>query len=158
MIDTRDGVQKCDNIVTGMWKFGPEVSPMSIGMFATEWLKKESEKILQLYCRKCSKDQHALGFMYRFEESDHKPFSHRMTDQLKRSFGNGFVGWDVSSPTWIYKNPATVVVAGVTGDRNATLEGRRGVWGHGRSANEAIGDMIRAHSETFGITLKYRQN
>ena len=103
MTDTRNGVQKHDNIVTGMWKFGPEVSPMSIGGFATEWMQKEGTNLLQLYCRKCSKDQNALGFMYRFEEDDYRPFFHRMTDQLKRRFGNGFVGWDVSSPTWIFK-------------------------------------------------------
>ncbi len=101
--DTKNGIAKHDDIVTGMWKFGPEVSPMTIGMFATEWLKKERENLLQLYCRKCSKDQNGLGFMYRFEGDDYRPFFHRMTDQLKRRFGNGFVGWDVSAPTWIWK-------------------------------------------------------
>ena len=158
MIDTKSGPQKCDNIVTGMWKFGPEVSPMSIGMFATEWMQKEGEKLLHLYCRQCSKDQNAIGFMYQFDESDHKPFYHRMTDQLKRRFGNGFVGWDISSPTWIFKNSATVVVTGRSGDRAARLEGRRGVWGHGNSTDEAIGDMVHTHSETFGITLKIEPN
>ncbi len=100
---TKSDWTKHDDIVTGIWKFGPDVSPMAIGMFASTWLEEDGDRILQLYSRKCSKDQHGLGFMYRFTEESHGPFFHRMTDRLKRTFGNGFVGWDTSSPTWIIK-------------------------------------------------------
>lgn len=158
MTDTRNGVQKCDNIVTGMWKFGPEVSPMAIGMFAAEWLQKEGANLLQLYSRKCSKDQNALGFMYKFEEDNHKAFFHRMTDQLKRRFGNGFVGWDVSSPTWIFKDLRkdlrTITVTSRSDDFHACLEDYTGVWGCGKTTDEAIGNLVRSLPDTFGIALK----
>jgi hypothetical protein len=103
MIDSNGFIQEHKDVVTGIWKFGPDVSPMSVGMFATEWLTEEDPNLLQLYCRKCSRDQYGIGFMYRFEGDSYKPFFHRMTDKLKRRFGNGFVGWDVSVPTWILK-------------------------------------------------------
>lgn len=35
----------------------------------------------------------------------------------------------------------------------ATLASNKGVWGCGKTAEEALGDMVWAHAETFGVQL-----
>lgn len=101
------------HVVTGLWKFnqGIEIVNQLVAL-AREWSSgPDSAKYLTLYVRRCSKDQYGIGFSYDYasdphptgEETSHKWFFRRMTDQLKRRFGNDFVGWDLSSPTWIIK-------------------------------------------------------
>jgi hypothetical protein len=64
----------------------------------------------QLYIRGIDKNG-ALGIGFRYHLSGiHNPvktpqkayeeFLHRETDKLKRHFGNDFVEWDLSQPTW----------------------------------------------------------
>lgn len=95
---------KHDNVVTGMWKFARGTDAETLVSFALE-CQREPVALggyLHLYVRGASKDQLAIGFQYdlhgRFTQ---KQFFHRMTDKIKRRFGNDFVGWDLSSPTWI---------------------------------------------------------
>lgn len=103
---TSKNFEEHQNIVTGLFKFGPEVSPMTIGMFAREWFAKDEKQLMHLYCRGGSKQQNVLGFMYKLDvdaDETQEKFAYRLTDKLRRAFGNGLVGWDLSSPTWLLK-------------------------------------------------------
>ena len=95
------------NYITGLWKFSDRVSVEQLQEVAKKW-GNEDPKYLNLYVRKCSKDQYAIGFSYDYshQESTEKQNSEYMNpvmDSLKRQFGNDLVGWDISSPTWIIK-------------------------------------------------------
>ncbi len=103
---------KQENIVTGMWKFArckpggtrgiSEVE--TIVNFALECRREPffGEGYLHLYVRETSKNQLAIGFQYDLHgRLTQEKFFHRVTDKIKRRFGNDFVGWDLSSSTWI---------------------------------------------------------
>lgn len=97
---------KHEDVVSGMWKFHENITPEELIGLAEEWKNgSDGDRYLDLHIRKCSKDQFGIGFMYCFEPNPrgHHPFFYKITDKLKRRFGNDFVGWDVSSPTWIIK-------------------------------------------------------
>ena len=90
-----------------MWKFSDRVPLAKLEEVAKKWAA-EDPKYLQLYIRKCSKDQNAIGFMYNFEhqepnEGQNQEYMHPVMDSLKREFGNDLVGWDIGSPTEIIK-------------------------------------------------------
>lgn len=94
-------------IVSGMWKFHERITKEELIQLAEEWRDgRDGHRYLHLCVRKCSKDQRGIWFVYLFGDivDSHEPFFHKMTDQLKRRFGNDFVGWDVSSPTWVVKS------------------------------------------------------
>lgn len=98
---------KVNNYVMGMWKFGDRISTEQLEEVAQKWAA-EDPNYLQLYIRKCSKDQNAIGFTYKLKEEvpgpgQHDEYHHQTTDFLKRKFGNDLVGWDLSSPVWIIK-------------------------------------------------------
>jgi hypothetical protein len=38
---------------------------------------------------------------------------------------------------------------------HAQIQGEPGFWAAGRTANEAIGDLIRCHPERFGVTIDH---
>ncbi|HVZ75722.1 MAG TPA: hypothetical protein VG934_00395 [Candidatus Paceibacterota bacterium] len=100
-------------IISGMWKFSDSVPLYQLQATARAWsMGVNGENYTDIHIRQCSKDQHGIGFKYvipgagsdpRFVEREYKKFFHKMTDQLKRSFGNDFVGWDVSPCTWVIK-------------------------------------------------------
>lgn len=102
-------------IISGMWKFKDSVQLERLAAVARSWSKgKDGANYSDIHIRKCSKDQYGIGFKYSVAhlmttnegwewEHEYKRFFHKMTDQLKRMFGNDFVGWDVSSSTWIIK-------------------------------------------------------
>jgi len=94
------------NHIMGLWKFGSKVSIEQLKEVAKKWA--EDPKYLQLYVRKCSKDQYGIGFTYDYThqeptEGQNKEFMDPIMDSLKRQFGNDLVGWDVASPVWIIK-------------------------------------------------------
>jgi hypothetical protein len=93
-------------IITGIWKFKQEIPTADLEAVAKEWVA--DPKYLQIYVRKVSKDQYGIGFMYDDRDSDdneksYDEFFDRMTDQLKKKFGNALCGWDVSSSTVLIK-------------------------------------------------------
>ncbi|MBU3668509.1 MAG: hypothetical protein FGM57_00910 [Candidatus Taylorbacteria bacterium] len=94
------------SIITGIWKFKQEIPTETLEQVANEW--KSDPKYIQIYIRKVSKDQYGIGFMYddrdtADNEASYNEFFDRMTDQLKKKFGNGLCGWDVSSSTVLIK-------------------------------------------------------
>ena len=101
-------VQERPDVVSGLWKFDARLSPRSqevLLKIAIEWIEEEPDRYLQMYVRMCSKDQIGIGFAYKLDGPDYKKskerFFHKVTDQLKRQFGNDFVGWDMACPTWL---------------------------------------------------------
>ncbi len=86
------------NLAIGLWKFKDTVPLSRLLEVAQDWSKEPA--YTHLYLRKCSKDQHAIGFEYELSEKSekaHRDYFDQTSDLLKRSFGNDFVGWDVSS-------------------------------------------------------------
>lgn len=84
----------------GYWKFtDSHVEVEELIDLAKEWA--EDDNFISLHVRKTSDDQHGIGFEYKDPagggSKEMREFKERMTDSLKRRFGNGFVGWDVSS-------------------------------------------------------------
>jgi len=100
------GDEYSKNYITGLWKFSDRISVEQLVEVAKKWA--EDPKYLQLYIRKCSKDQYGIGFMYDYSHQEssqgqNAEYMNPITDSLKRQFGNDLVGWDISSPTWIIK-------------------------------------------------------
>ncbi|MBI2065329.1 MAG: hypothetical protein HYT62_04765 [Candidatus Yanofskybacteria bacterium] len=90
----------------GLWKFSDRVTIEQL----IELAKKAADnpKYLQVYIRKCSKDQYGIGFTYDYSdreptEGQNKEYMDPVMDSLKKQFGNDLVGWDIASPTWIIK-------------------------------------------------------
>ena len=94
------------NYIMGLWKFSDKISLEELIEVAKEAAK--NPKYLQIYIRRCSRDQYGIGFAY--DNSDkipgpgqNKEYMDPVMDSLKRQFGNDLVGWDISSPVWIIK-------------------------------------------------------
>ncbi len=84
----------------GIWKFRDEkVSLEDLQSLAEEMAK--DERYLSLHIRKCSKDQHGIGFEYQDSKENTKEnfeeFMDNTADQFYKKVGNGLIGWDVSS-------------------------------------------------------------
>ena len=113
-----------ESVVSGIWKFKafdpeadvPEDEPRGVELddlaqVVEQWLREEGDKYLDLFIRKCSADQWGICFQYIFEGSRHNRYFHKTSDKLKRLFGNDFVGWDLSSPTYMFKRGGEQEVA-----------------------------------------------
>lgn len=48
----------------------------------------------------------------------------------------------------------TIVLERRTSDVMAYLKGNKAVWGCGRTAVEAIGSLVRSHTEAFGLAVE----
>lgn len=100
---------KGNGVVSGLWKFNETITPLELAALAQEWADADTDgNYIDLHVRKCSKDQYGIGFKYilghDLEEGSkekYNEFFNRMTDLLKKKYGNLFVGWDVSSFTHI---------------------------------------------------------
>ncbi len=95
------------NYIMGLWKFNSRISTEQLEEVAQKWAA-EDQNYLQLYIRKCSKDQYGIGFTYKLKEEvpapgQHDEYFNQTTDYLKRKFGNDLAGWDLSNPVWIIK-------------------------------------------------------
>ena len=95
-------VSEHENLISGIWKFGPNIPVKTLVTIAKEWAATDYQhRYLDLHVRACSsKGQYGIGFKYLLQESEtQKDFFHRITDKLKRAYGNDFIGWDLSGPT-----------------------------------------------------------
>lgn len=93
-----NNMQEVNNYI-GIWKFNNKVSLQEIEELAKEWAK--DEKYLSLHIRQCSQNQNGLSFEYHDttgNETDgaFTEFIDRVSDSLRRKFGNGLAGWDTS--------------------------------------------------------------
>lgn len=92
-------MQRIDNHI-GIWKFTNKVTKEELEEVAQEWA--QSENYLSVFIRKCSQDQYGIGFEYKNPLGADTPdtlksYMDETSDTLKRKFGNGLIGWDVSS-------------------------------------------------------------
>lgn len=97
-------------VANGIWKFDPEITIAELEKLCHEWLEAEDGfRYYELFVRVGSKDQPGIVFMYCFdpENEDNKTkfeeFVRRMKDQLYKRFGVNFLGWDVTSKTYMVK-------------------------------------------------------
>ena len=87
---------------SGMWKFRDKITPEELVKVAEQLRDEEPRKYIDLHIRRCSKDQIGIGFKYvRDDDETSKDFFERISDPLRRQFGNDFVGWDIGHMTWI---------------------------------------------------------
>ncbi|MCK4918633.1 MAG: hypothetical protein KAS02_02530 [Candidatus Pacebacteria bacterium] len=92
------------DIESGIWKFRQKVKPERLIEIALEWAGEAKGEWVDLHVRRCSGNQIGLGFKYvRPKNETPVEFFERITDLLKRQFGNDFVGWDVGHQTWMIK-------------------------------------------------------
>jgi len=94
-------------VMMGIWKFSDKIPMKDLIETAQKWAK-EDEKYLQLYIRKVSKDQYGIGFTYDAKGQEdrkkfHDEYFYRVSDVLKREYGNDLVGWDIASSAYIIK-------------------------------------------------------
>ncbi len=91
----------------GMWKFRDSIEQNELIRVAEEWAQgPDGDQFGDLIVRRCSKDQIAIWFTYMREDGSRKSqerFCEKISDQLKRRFGNSFVGWDISSSMTVVK-------------------------------------------------------
>ena len=85
----------------GYFKFKDDyVSLGQIEELAQQWAT--DEKYLNIYIRKTSSDQHGIGFTYNPGDVEstkdaQDEYLEQQSDMLKKQFGNGLAGWDISS-------------------------------------------------------------
>jgi len=91
----------------GIWKFSEKIPVEKLIEVAQKWAD-EDEKYLQLYVRKVSKDQYGIGFTYDAKgqgdlKKFHDEYHYRVSDVLRRQFGNDLAGWDIASGFHVIK-------------------------------------------------------
>lgn len=84
----------------GIWKFSNKVTLRELEDLAREWSKDEN--YLSVHIRKCSQDQYGIGFEYNNPlgadtQDTLNQYRESTSDTLKKKFGNGLVGWDISN-------------------------------------------------------------
>ncbi|MDB5225754.1 MAG: hypothetical protein JWL87_706 [Candidatus Adlerbacteria bacterium] len=96
------GTGPTPGIVAGIWKFNMDkVSSEELLELALEWRSRaHGVRYEGLSVRQCSDKQWGIGFQVALCSKTSPQFFHAMTDQLKRKFGNDFVGWDYSDKVW----------------------------------------------------------
>ena len=50
-----------------------------------------------------------------------------------------------------------IIVTRRTEDYHACLENQTGIWGSGKTQDEAIGDVVRSHKDTFKIEIEVKR-
>jgi hypothetical protein len=101
--------KQAESVISGIWKFSDRVPVETIIKVAEEFFGDMPSSYQNLHIRKCSKNQYGISFIYDCGEDVHdrtvyNRFFSRITDTLKRRFGNDFVGWDVTSDVFIVRN------------------------------------------------------
>ncbi len=104
--DTSQFIRPTAGIVAGIWKFNmKKVDSQQLLDLAIEWRQRErGVRYEYLHVRQCSDNQWGIGFQVALCTKTSQEFFHSITDQLKRKFGNDFVGWDYTgdkSGVWV---------------------------------------------------------
>lgn len=91
------------SLIMGLWKFHERVGNKDLLEVANEWSKDSN--YVQLYIRQVGKDQLGIGFTYISDgtKEGSERFFLEVSDQLKRKFGNDYVGWDISTTDQLIK-------------------------------------------------------
>lgn len=108
---------KCDDtIVSGLWKFSSIVTLEQLQEVVAEWRRAGQHDMWEEFYIRGVDRNGALGIGFRYRlcsavdgmlltpkklDQMKSMFFHRITDQLKRRFGNDLVGWDISRSIWV---------------------------------------------------------
>lgn len=95
---------KSQKLIMGIWKFSDKIPVEDLVKLAQKWAD-EDKNYLQLYVRKVSKDQFGIGFTYDIKGRDnkeaHDEYFDKVSDSLKRQFGNDLAGWDIATGPYV---------------------------------------------------------
>lgn len=89
----------------GEFKFRNQ-SQQALLTLARELSGAERGHWTDIWLREKEPGQFCLCFMYdlgSFDKEAYDKFVYKMTDRLKREFGNDFIGWSISSKMWVIK-------------------------------------------------------
>jgi hypothetical protein len=110
---TQVSVDERPDLISGLFKFDlsstipKERIAVVLTSLASDWARKDSNW-QRLYVRECSKTQYGIGFEYALAgpdyEASQRQLLDRMTEKLRRQFGDHFVEWDMGRPTWIIRS------------------------------------------------------
>lgn len=101
-----------ETIISGIWKISKTVPVVEVIEVAQELVDEISAMPVvhyrNVHVRSTSKSSWGISFIYDCGESTrnkvrYDAFFNRITDKLKRRFGNEFVGWDVTNDVWMVK-------------------------------------------------------
>lgn len=91
------------NTIAGLWKFGTGVTRSDLIEIAKSWVfASGGHSYRRIEVRLYSPTKYAIDFCYALGAESQKSFVHRMSDKLRRQFGNNLVGWDIGSVEWKY--------------------------------------------------------
>jgi len=102
MLSQTQGFRRRPNFVAGEFKFSADVSERDLVEVVAQWksqFKDRNEQFLYLAIRIINDGKRAISFLFqqKQEKEDHRAFFYKISDQLKRKFGNDFCGWSLSS-------------------------------------------------------------
>lgn len=90
-----------EGVVSGIWKFRDSLGASAICDIAKRLEEGETLGSYEhIFVRTCSKNQIGVSFLYQLNGEEYNKFFDRITDMLRRRFGNDFVGWDVTPDVW----------------------------------------------------------
>lgn len=87
----------------GMWKFRADVTHDQLVQIAEDWKTSTADEPYygyeEIYIRGWGQNQLAICFRYRRKlAGDMRRYIDHTSHLLRRRFGNGLVGWDISEP------------------------------------------------------------
>lgn len=96
------------HLVSGIWKFRTNilsptpVTPEVLVALTREWCREFPSQHLEAHVRGCGKDQIGINVMIDLgPDVSLREYVYRISDKLRRQFGNDFVGWDLSDSVWV---------------------------------------------------------
>lgn len=93
------------NCIAGLWKFGAAISRGELIEVAKSWIfDTDGHQYRRLEVRLYAPTKYAIDFCYALGDADQKAFVHRMSDKLRREFGNDLVGWDIGPVEWSHSD------------------------------------------------------
>lgn len=94
-----------ENCIAGLWKFEVTVFRSQLIELAKSWVfDTDGHRYRRIEVRKYAPTKYAIDFCYALGDTDQKTFVHRMSDKLRREFGNDLVGWDIGPVEWSYND------------------------------------------------------
>jgi hypothetical protein len=98
---------KQENVAVGEIIFNARISAHDIEMFVKDLLAgADGDRYLSVYIRPKEPPRKILGFKYDVGSDFNKEYTkyyHKITDMLKRRFGNDCSGWSISGPVWVIR-------------------------------------------------------
>lgn len=91
------------NCIAGLWKFGIGITHGELIEVVKSFIfDTDGSRYRRIDIRLYSPTKYAIDFCYALGDTSVKVFVHRVSDKLRRQFGNDLVGWDIGLIGWSY--------------------------------------------------------